>query len=192
MNAVITEELLATVFSQHSAQLKHTEIAHAPFCITFSGTPGMGKSFVAKQLEQKYQAVRICTDELRLLATNTGSIERKEYEEFIQQYFAYFFKHYTGVNKRFIIDASIDRRYTVLFPFFEKLHIPFAVIRLEVPRDIVVMRIKEREKDNAENYLKFLDKWFTDYQEFEKHYTQYIRFNNQDREAVERLVIPGI
>src|SRR5579871_5569731 len=85
----ISPDVLATIFQQHSAQLRNTQIEHKPFMITFSGVPGMGKSVVAKQLQDRYQAVLLSTDALRALFKNAG-IKASEYDEALQYYFAYF------------------------------------------------------------------------------------------------------
>ncbi len=171
----IPQEVLSTVFEQHVLQLHNTHLEHKPFMITFSGVPGMGKSKLARELQDTYQAVLISTDALRALFNNAG-IKAKEYDEALQHYFVYFFKHYNQPNKRMILDASIDRKYVQLFPFFQQQNIGFVVVRLEVPQNIIIERIIAREGDKAPAYLKHMDKWVMDYNNFGQQYKDSISY----------------
>lgn len=183
----ITVDVLEKMFKQHCSQLKNTHIQQKPFIITFSGTPGMGKSRLAQKLEDVYQAVRISTDTLRALFNSSASIELKEYDEALQKYFAYFFKRYSFPNKRMILDASIDRKYARLFPFFQLQNIEFVVVRLEVPRDVIVKRLIAREGDRAYWYLKHLDAWLLDYDNFAQQYKNYISYENLEESDLKNL-----
>lgn len=175
----ISQEELAVLFKQHSAHLKNTQVPQNPLMIVFSGTPGMGKSTIAKKLEDALCAVRISTDEIRdFLFRLRTTVSEKEFDEALQQYMVYFFDHFKAPNRRFILDASIDRRYKLVFPFLEKNKIDVIVIRLEVPRELVVERLREREGKRIEWFLKHLDAWFMDYDNFAKIYRDYIPYAN--------------
>ena len=60
-------ELFADVFQSHLQILKHLDVANPRLLVMFSGTPGMGKTTVAKKLEDHLQAIRLSTDEARSL-----------------------------------------------------------------------------------------------------------------------------
>jgi len=176
----ITQEQLAGIFKQHCSTLQNTAIEQKPLVVVFSGVPGMGKSTVAKKLEQEYKAIRVSTDQLRDLFREKTSITEADFDDALQKYVGYFFAHYNMPNKRLILDASIDRKYVTLFPFFEQHKINFIVVRLDVPRDIVVKRLNEREGTRAAWFLKNLDAWFADHHNFASNYTNYISYNNLD------------
>jgi predicted kinase len=183
------EKILEKIFKEHCLQLKNTDIKQPPFFITFSGTPGMGKTFLAKQLEDKYKAVRIRTDDIRRLVESNLSNQRKQkdYENVLEEYLKYFFKHYKLANKRFILDASIDRRYKTLFPKLKAKNIKFVVIRLKVPRDLIAKRFTEREGDKANWYIKKLDAWLSDYDNFAAQYKDYISYENNNEIRLDKL-----
>lgn len=165
------QNFVEQIYKEHKETLDNTAFTKKPLIICFSGTPGMGKSFVAKILEKKYSAVRISTDEIRAIL-HTHKLDPKQHEEFFRQYFIYFFKQYLEPNRFFILDFSIDRRYKDLFPFFEKKEIPFMVIRLQVSRETVMLRLQNREGDAAAPYLAKLDTWWHDYAAFGEKFTQ--------------------
>src|SRR5437868_6813229 len=96
------------IFAIDVQQLKHRQIPNKTFFICFSGTPGMGKTYIAKILEDTYKAVRINTDEIRKIIK---SLDNEFTENSVETYLYYFLKNYSSPNRFFILDASIDRRY---------------------------------------------------------------------------------
>lgn len=185
---MVSEETLEIIFKQHCAGLENTDIQQKPFIIMFSGIPGMGKSFIAKQLADVYQAVCIKTDDIRSLISAQSEVLKSSYDLILQQYFAYFLKHYNCPNKRIILDASIDRKYKQLFPYFEKNNINFLVIRLVVTRDLIIERLKDREGQAARWYLNNVDSWFHDYEQFGQDYKNYLLFENTERPDLNLLI----
>jgi thymidylate kinase len=105
-------------------------------------------------------------------------IDKKDQERAVKEYLFYMLQRYNFPNRRLILDASVDRIYIKLFPYFEKHKIPFMVIRLDVPREIIVERIMQREGKSARYYLNMLDKWFESYEEFGNNYKNYFLFKN--------------
>jgi len=184
----LTEETLSKIFQRHCSLLKNIHVVQEPLIIAFSGTIGMGKSFIAKKLEDIYRGVCISTDDLRLLLTKIGKVTVKEYHSALEKYLRYFFEHFKMPNKRFILDASIDRKYTKLFSFCENNNINFIVIRLDVPYDIIVKRLDNREGGKIKWYLKRLDVMFLDYYNFANIYKDYILFANLDEADLSPLL----
>jgi predicted kinase len=174
-----TENELSKMFDRHCAKLKNLDVAQKPLMITFSGTPGMGKSYVAKKLEDAYLGVRISTDDLRTLFDEIGVTTIQERDAILQQYLVYFFGHFKMPNRRFIFDASIDRKYKQLFPFCKQNNMPCIVIRLDVSRDMVMQRIQDRG-EKVSWHLKHIDAFFEDYYNFAKSCDDYILFANVD------------
>jgi len=54
-------------FSEYVQTLKNLDVENHPLIISFSATPGMGKTTLAKILEEKFQAIRISSDDVRKL-----------------------------------------------------------------------------------------------------------------------------
>lgn len=162
--AEVDQASLERLFSMHCETLRHTEIKQPPLVICFSGTPGMGKSYVAKLIEEKYQGVRISTDDIRHIVRQMDT--SLKVESTVDTYFGYFSEHYKAPNQLLIIDASIDRRYKRLFPYFEERKIPYVVIRLEVSAEDALDRVSEREGENKANYIKHMASWRADYEAF--------------------------
>jgi len=160
--------LFKQIYTEHCKKLKNTDIQKKPFFICFSGTPGMGKSTLANKLEDHYKAVKIRTDDVRAIINSLDLQDKKSALSKIQDYLQFFFKEYQCPNKFIIIDASIDRTYTLLFPMLEKNKIPYLVIRLEVDPDTVLKRIQEREKD-VKFYLSWMPDARKDYENFLVH-----------------------
>lgn len=165
------ERLCEELFAEHMKMLSHTEVAHPPLVVCFSATPGMGKTYIAKLVEEKYQAVRISTDAVRDLIRKSASTMPRE--ETLDEYLNYFLTHYKAPNHFFILDASIDRTYKRLFALWESKSVPFIVVRLEVPRQDVAERL-------SASYLPYLDLWQKDYDAFSYPATIVIKNGKQD------------
>lgn len=150
------------VYKEHQNELQYLDVAHAPFIITFSATPGMGKTTVAKKLETCLQAVRISSDTARVLLAKHGLKSAS-----LSDYLMYLLKELeqTSPNHLIILDMSVDREYKLIADTAQKQHIPLFVIRLDVTKEEAAIRIL-KSKPNPDAYLKHLDKWFQDYQAF--------------------------
>lgn len=170
-------ELFQKIEAQQYNLFKNLEVKNNPLIIFFSATPGMGKTHLAKILEEKYKAIRISTDDIRNIMRSMN-ITAKDKEQIIDKYFFNLLENYKGINKLIILDASIDRRYKKVFPYLDSKNIPYIVIRFDVPMDVVKQRIQEREKENSKFYLSNLDKWYADYIDFAKHYSKFYLFSN--------------
>lgn len=162
----INQTNLEQFFDLHCKSLQHTEIKNPSLVICFSATPGMGKTYVSKLLEEKYQAVLISSSELRRLVRQMDP--SLPTEAFLEAYMSYFLDHYQAPNQFFILDVSIDRKYKTLFSALEEKKMPYVVIRLQVPPEDVLERLSLRE--GKENYIKFMDGWRADYEAFQIAY----------------------
>lgn len=185
------------LYGVHNKILTHTDVPHKPLVICLSGTPGMGKTYLAKLLQERYKGVRLCTDEIRdIMRDSFPSINNGEL--LLGRYLFYFLDHYKGPNKLIILDASIDRRYTALFPVLEQKKIPYVVIRLDVPRQMAINRIKRREGILNENYLQHFDSWYADYESFGRSFSKSFVLKNasdglsKDLEGLDAFLKPFI
>lgn len=168
--------LCESVFKQHVRLLKNTRIEHKPLVICFSGVPGMGKTHIAKILEEKYQGVRISNNEIRAIVNTFANTPNSQW--LMQAYLMYFMLSYTAPNKLIILDSSIDRQYAVLLPYLTFKGIPYIIIRLETPYEQVVDCLTKREQAGEGVYLKFLDSWYADYDTFGQCYPATIVVKN--------------
>jgi hypothetical protein len=156
--------LCESIFKRHIRSLAHTRIEHKPLVVCFSGVPGMGKTHVAKIIEQTYQAVRVSADDIRAII---GTITNGQTTQFLTQvYILYFFLSYTAPNKFIVLDMSIDRNYRLLFPYLKLRGIPYVVVRINTPYEQVVACLTQREKANHGTYIQFLPSWYADYDAF--------------------------
>lgn len=163
-------------FDQISAHFHKTiqnlDIYHPKIVIAFSGIPGSGKTFIAKQLENKYKAVRIQNDKIREAVDKVfQNISNEEAEKFKDSYLMSVLDELK--NKRnglIILDSSMDRRYPKIIKWCKENNFKLIVIKLDITKEIAVKRLKEREGTNAKNYLKNLDRWFLDFKKFNRNY----------------------
>lgn len=161
------------IYKKHIAQLKHLNIKHEKLVICFSGIPGSGKTFAAKQIETHYKAVRVSNDELReiiaeIMIKNLMERGEEQNQKILHDYLEYFFARYDKPNKLIILDSGIDREYESKFSYFKKNGYPCLIIRIDIPLKEIKKRLLLREKKKPENNLRRLKKWIIDYRESKK------------------------
>lgn len=162
-----------SLFQKQLPTLNNLEIAHEPFVILFSATPGMGKSTLSHIIEDEFSALRISGDETRQLFRAEGfSLEHFE------AYFSYLLErlHEVSPNRRIVLDRSIDRTFERVKAACEYWESPYFLIRLFVPREIVEERILKRDSDL--NTYNILDRCFLDYERFGNERTFDFLFDN--------------
>jgi len=122
-----------------------------PIAIFFSGTPGMGKTTLAMELEKEFDAIRINHDDAR---------RSLDPEDDFHDYLRLALSQCHGHN--LIFDGSIDRTYPWILPLAKKEGFRPVVIRLEVDKEIVRERIISRGTE-VDRFLGKLEKWWSDY-----------------------------
>ncbi len=168
-------ELLATL---HYKKLPYVDVEHTtPLVICFSGTPGMGKTYLAKKMEEEYQGLRISTDEIRELLKAQGITVRNE--SILEEYLLYLLNSNTIINKILILDCSIDRRASKLFSFLNAKKIPYFVIRIAASPECAIERIAQRENENSAHYIRFFSRWYEDYESFLETHTPDCTIDNE-------------
>ncbi len=161
-----SEENLLHLFYEHQNRLNNLEKSNSPLIICFSGSPGMGKTTVAKELEQHYSAVVISSDQIRALKSSTSLTKESTNES---DYFYFLMDHLPKKNGMFILDMSIDRTYKELLPWASKNNIPVFIIQIELSKEEAINRIKQRNRKNDSSSLENIDHTFDDYQKFYKN-----------------------
>ena len=169
------DEVFDKVFKIHKKSLPFLHEPHPRFMILFSGTPGMGKSVVARRLEEKFHALRLSTDDIRPILR-----ELKIPENFANTYLARCAQKIieTEPNHFFVFDKSIDRTFESYSRFAKQNNFTTFVIQMSVQRPLVEERIRSRGKD-VENILSQLDFAWENFEEFgTSHEFDFVFVNN--------------
>lgn len=168
--------IFENVYADQFETLLHLEISNPKVLILFSGTPGMGKSTVAKELEQRFSAVRISSDEGRNHLSNNG-LSRGLSDEYMKWFLEKVVSQ--TPNQCFILDRSIDRHFSFYESFAKKHGFQIFVIRMDVSKEILTKRIIDRKK-SVEAYLSHLHKYMADYDAFNQTHEVDFVFNNDE------------
>ena len=148
--------------------------------IVFSGTPGMGKTTIATQLEEKFQAIRISSDNVRAIMIENGSRNWTWLEDYLLWSLKQVALH--SPNKLIILDRSIDRPYPTYIQFAKTFGYELFLIRIQVDKGLLKKRIKERgtTHSSAKTLLKQLNHRWTEYKLSEDNYPADYDFDNNE------------
>lgn len=151
------------IFEEQMKYLKYLDESNPRVLILFSGTPGMGKTTLAKRLEDYFHGVRINLDLLRKMMSEHGF----RYEDPLLQYLRWSMLKLLAEtsNHLIILDSSVDRKYEICQTLAKEHGFEIYLIRLEVEREEVEKRIVSRGTD-VENLLLNMDGYWRDYEKF--------------------------
>lgn len=150
--------------------LNHLDTPQPRLVIAFSGVPGMGKTTLAKGLEEKLAGLRLSSATARQLLSehhiDPQAIDSSGLRQ-IDQYMAYLQRRLDQLspNHLLIIDASLDRTYKRLLSEAHAKGYQTLVVRLMAPRPVVEARI-QGVKSGSEKHLSNLDDWYKQYEAF--------------------------
>lgn len=151
-----------------------------PLIIAFGGVPGSGKTTIAKNLEEKYNGIRIGRDEIfnavEELKLNKEEFENKNYQDFIY----FLIEKSILYNTLIMLDKSIERNYERLFDFCNKNKINKFVVNLDIGKEKALQRIFERENVDKDLYKKLIEKWIEDYEKFKQQVQPDISLNGEN------------
>ena len=156
-------EIFEQTFELHKKTLAFLDVSNPKLLVLFSGTPGMGKTTVAKVLENTFQANRLSTDEARKFLSCLGfSISLAD------QYIAWCLEKINSFspNKMFILDRSVDRTYVTYQKFAQHNNYEIILVKMFVPRSLVEERIRLRQREDTEIILQNQDRFWRDYELF--------------------------
>ncbi len=167
------------IFERHLEKLPHLKESNPKIIILFSGTTGMGKTWLAKHLEDRLHGVRLSSDEVRALFKK----ENIRDEKIVDDYLLWSMKKVSKIspNQLIILDRTIDRtsdRYEMYSNFANNFGYELILIRLIADKETVADRIKSRGT-NVDSLLKRLDDRWAEYQISKNVYPADIIFDNR-------------
>ncbi|HXF28433.1 MAG TPA: dual specificity protein phosphatase family protein [Chlamydiales bacterium] len=173
-------------FIQGNPYIKET---NARFIIGFSGVPGMGKSTLAKGLEEYFHAIRLSSDDARDLLRRHALSPR-----YADAFLSFCLEELLKVspNGLFILDRSVDRTWDRYLEFAGDHGFGTFIVRLKLPIELVNRRIKARGRD-VEPLLRNLKGSWKDYEFFlQRHKPQFVfdasdNDENQFQELVDAI-----
>ncbi len=188
---------------------EYRQAHHEPLIILLSGCAGMGKSTVAKALQQELKLVRFDGDATRKYLKNNNAYDftmpAPTKVGKILACFSYLVARIKDEesNKSLIFDESLDRKdpsmYDLVSRIAEAYDYPIFIIRLNVDRETAWQRVIQREKNNPENlnnFKKCFDSYYDSYANFNTTVVDYYVDNNNGefhvdsslREKIEDLI----
>jgi len=159
------DKLFNKIYKIHFKKLKNLDIPHKKLVICFSGIPGSGKTQLSKILEEKYNGVRVSSDDVRRIV---NKLQLGDLDKITYPYLDWFFENYKFPNKLIILDKGIDRRWRETFSLFKKQDYKIFVIRLSVPEKIYEKRIIDKNGKLDDNYIERIDGWKKQFKQFGK------------------------
>jgi predicted kinase len=187
-NIVAHEDVLfEKVYEDHLKTLLYLDEVHPKLLVMFSGTPGMGKTEIAKQLATYFHGVRISTDEIRALLRSHQAKTEENVENYLKSSLLKIIE--ASQNHLIILDCSVDRRYERCLQLAHEAGFATFLIRMEVDPEIVEKRVMQRGTDVA-NLLRNKAKSRSDYENFgAKYNADFYLDNNADRFEVPALLL---
>lgn len=192
------EQILKHIYAIHSKNLKNLEeLNNFKIILFFSGIPGSGKTTLAKEIEERYNGIRLNNDDIRDIIVDALhlNIESEEVHKLTKEYSLYLTNKLSNVkNGLIILDSSIDRSFEQIKKWADKNSYKLFVIKLDISKEEIINRINLRQGKDAHIYLDNLDRWWNDYVEFNKLYrADFIYHSEKDLnnlfEVLEPLVL---
>lgn len=178
-----SESIIKQVHPLYIKKLKNLHTYNKKLLILFSGVPGSGKTFVAKKIEEEFKAIRINADTIRGIFRKSILPKypqiKGNFNEIVIDYTFYLMDHIPQNNGLIIIDSSIDRKYKRVFKWAKNNGYKYFIIRLIIPRDTIIERIRLRDKEKAKYYFSHMNKWIEDNYNFNKNVRANFDFNNE-------------
>lgn len=189
------DQSVEAIEKEYFNSLLNLEVQNPRLMILFSGPPGSGKSVLARQIAEKFSAIRLENDELRRLVhahyPNQSPVQRSEitykcmgkcWNKLLTE----------SSNGLWVIDASIDRRYKFAFDFANNNSFHKLIIAIRLPEKVNKGRILEREGNSSAHVdavLKHMAQCRTEQELFlENHNPDMIVSESTDNEDVLNLV----
>ena len=125
-------------------QLDNRDVPHERTMLTFSGIPGSGKTTLALKLAHDFRAQYVQHDRIRDMIRRDG-FEPEDYSMIPISRLVIDTIMHNDANKFVILDASIDRSWSVFFEHTKEDDITPIIIRLVVSHDTLRQRQLTRD-----------------------------------------------
>ncbi len=161
----MNEELFEKIFSEHKETIKYFDVPNSTkLVIAFSGVPGSGKTTLAKILEEKFKGIRINNDLIRNIIRKEAEItELIQIQKLLVEYAKFMRPRLVkSLNKLIILDWNINRSYDLISNYYESRGYKLFIIKMDISKEVIVKRIKERNSENPDPFLERLDEWIKD------------------------------
>lgn len=164
------DRLNALIWSENIKQLNNLDVQNPKVIVCFAGVSGSGKTTLAESLENDFKGVRLNSDNLRdilgHLIPDSTIIEKNSIVEAYKSY--ELDRIATYPNGLIILDSSIDRKYPKILDWAKGNSYKTLIISFDLPIETVKSRIVASKK-NPDNYLREMDRWIKDHEEFKRH-----------------------
>lgn len=162
------KDICNIIYDSHLQKLSNLDKSNKKMLFLFSGVPGSGKSFIARRLEERYHGIRINNDDIREIIINEvlPKIEGREFD--VQQTLEFYLNHLLQKlpenNGFLILDSSIDRKLDLVLEYANQKGFKIFLIRIDLPKDIIVKQIKQRAERDPLKILSELDSKIEDHE----------------------------
>ena len=211
------EELFKLIFAKHKTTLKNLNVPQEKkVIILFSGVPGSGKTYLARKIEKRYQAIRwendivreiidkfpkeyfknISADSLKSFNNLDKETLKKVYgynklsikkENLLQNYKKHIFSNYPFQNKLILFDESIDRSYPLFKNISEKFNFKLYLIKMPFNKKLIRKRVINRGEGIMTFFDANLPRWKDDYNQLTLNTKSDFVFKDNPRELFSRL-----
>ena len=136
--------------------------------VCFAGIPGSGKTFLAKKIEEEFKGVRISNDNLRKIVEKNIIKDEKQRDELVREFVFELLKGWPFKNELIILDSGIERKYEDTKKIANEKHWKMFIIKMVVPKDVIIERIKKKDKERFEKRPEDIKRWFIEFENFNK------------------------
>lgn len=183
------QEINQQLADEYMATLKNRNIPHDKVFLIFSGVPGSGKTTLALRLRDDLKAQYVRHDDIRSLARRNGyDVETLTIADISK--IAIDTMMLGDANKFMILDASLDRTWPIYFASVKRFGAIPIIIRLDIPKNVVIERIKARDKEDFGKFNRHeIDTFYEQFENCKKHVPASITLGaDYDYESVLRQV----
>lgn len=170
------ETFFERIYEKHREEIKYLDVVNKrKIVILFSSIPGAGKSTISDILEEYLKSVRFNADKIRnYISQLDPSLPQDQVTELKRGYSYWFLKNIlsNSPNGNVILDFSVDRSYEELLKELKKLSCDIVLIELNAPLEVLQERIKRRNPEGFEDYLKEMDRWSREHNLFVENNTK--------------------
>ncbi|HSX30262.1 MAG TPA: AAA family ATPase [Candidatus Saccharimonadales bacterium] len=164
------------IANEYYNALSNKDVHQSKCVVLFSGVVASGKSTIARAIEQSLQAVRVSNDEIRSRITAANpAIEPAQREQLKLKIGNEVLERLANETSGLIaVDASCDRGYDDYRAWAEKRGYRIVLLRMDMSRDVIEQRIRERGNQghrSVEGSLAHLDTWWQQWEAFGREHT---------------------